>query len=222
MTLDAFIRKLLTRFYRPILGRYLQSDRNYKHKGLKLFIPKGVFHPAFFGSSKVLIAFLEQQPLAGKTVLEIGCGSGMVALSAARQGARVSAVDISTAAVAATQNNARLNQLDLSVFSSDIFENIPIQSFDLIVCNPPYYSRRPETEAEHAWYTGEDFAFFHRFFEQVKPFSKRGAKVYLVLGASCDLVAIDAIASAWECILTPVFHQRRVFEVFTIYELKNT
>lgn len=222
MVLDSFIRRVLTRFYQPVLRRYLQKGRHYRYKELRLFIPNSVFHPAFFGSSKTLVAFLEQQSLSGKTLLEIGCGSGMVALSAARLGAQVSAVDISGAAIAATKNNAQLNQLDISVWASDVFENIPLQPFDLVICNPPYYSKQPRSEAEYAWYTGENYAFFHRFFEQLKPFSNLGAKTYLVLGASCDMSAVGAITRNHEYNLSPVFQQHRVFELFTIYELKNT
>lgn len=61
------------------------------------------------------------QQVAGKSVIDVGCGSGVVALAAKRAGAqRVVACDLDPVALAATQANAKANQLELE-YSTDLF-----------------------------------------------------------------------------------------------------
>ncbi|MCB9777418.1 MAG: methyltransferase [Alphaproteobacteria bacterium] len=66
-------------------------------------------------------------------VLDLGCGTGVVGLACQRAGARVVAVDVEPAAVAA----ARENGLD-DVCQGDLFGPIADQRFDLVAFNPPY------------------------------------------------------------------------------------
>jgi release factor glutamine methyltransferase len=80
------LRPLLYYGYKPLLERYLNRNLTWQFRGLQLHIKKGVFHPAFFGSTKVFAAFLASQELAGKSLLEVGCGSGLLSLLAAKQG----------------------------------------------------------------------------------------------------------------------------------------
>lgn len=85
------------------------------------------------------------EALSGKTnsrILELGTGSGAIALSLAKElpSAQITACDISTAALAVAQNNAGQCQLNrIEFLQSDWFSNIPPgRSFDLIISNPPY------------------------------------------------------------------------------------
>lgn len=69
-----------------------------------------------WASGQVLAQFLLQQPhwVAGKRVLDFGCGSGVVAVAAAMAGAReVIACDLDPLALQATAANARLNEVEL-------------------------------------------------------------------------------------------------------------
>jgi ribosomal protein L11 methyltransferase len=73
--------------------------------------------------------------LAGKRVLDVGCGSGVLAVAAARRGAHVTAVDISQRAIEATGANARHNgvadQIDVSDSPIEAIDG----SFDLVLAN---------------------------------------------------------------------------------------
>ncbi len=74
-------------------------------------------------------------PLAGKRVIDYGCGSGILALAAARLGARdVLATDIDPQALQATAENARRNHLSKSirVFAPD---ELPGDETDILVAN---------------------------------------------------------------------------------------
>ncbi len=84
--------------------------------------------------------------LAGSTIripaqraLDLGCGSGVQTLLAARHCGHVVAVDINPRAVELTRLNARLNgRENVEVRQGDWFEPVAGELFDLIVSNPPY------------------------------------------------------------------------------------
>jgi len=82
-------------------------------------------------------------PLKGRSFIEVGCGTGLISLAAARAGAVVTAVDISPQAIAATQKNFLANGLKGEVLLSDLFTNLQGRKFDVAVINPPYFKRRP-------------------------------------------------------------------------------
>ncbi|MDT9587321.1 MAG: peptide chain release factor N(5)-glutamine methyltransferase [Candidatus Arsenophonus melophagi] len=74
-------------------------------------------------------------------ILDLGTGSGAVALALASEcpKAQIIAVDISAAAITLAQLNAdNLLINNIKFFKSNWFTSIPIQQFDMIVSNPPY------------------------------------------------------------------------------------
>lgn len=76
----------------------------------------------------------------GLDILELGTGSGCIAISLALALplARVTAVDKETAALAVAQENARQLQARLYFAESNWFSALATQKFDFIVSNPPY------------------------------------------------------------------------------------
>lgn len=78
----------------------------------------------------------------GLKVLDIGTGSGCIAISIAKTlyNPKVSALDISVSALAVAQNNAEINTVEVNFIEEDILnisQNTETQ-FDIIVSNPPY------------------------------------------------------------------------------------
>lgn len=72
-------------------------------------------------------------------MLDIGTGTGALAMAAARTGAAsVTAVDLSLRSIIATWLNCRIHRVRCSVYRGDLFEPVAGQRFDLIVANPPY------------------------------------------------------------------------------------
>jgi release factor glutamine methyltransferase len=75
----------------------------------------------------------------GRHVLDIGTGSGALALAASRAGARsVTAVDLSLRSVVTTWLNCRLRGAEVTVRRGDLFAPVAGRRFDLIMANPPY------------------------------------------------------------------------------------
>ncbi len=200
------IRHALLQRFHPVLKRvtrwYLSRERVYRYEGLRIQVFRGVFHPGLFFSTGALLRFLKGQPLAGKTLLELGSGSGLIAVWAARQGAFVTASDMSGQAVYNTRENAKANGVSVQVIHSDLFTSLPVCAFDWIVVNPPYYPRQPKDEAENAWYCGENFEYFSRFFAQLRPFLHPGSTVLMVLSEDCALNRITSMATQNGLIMT--------------------
>lgn len=178
----------------PFARWYLRKDRKFKYEGLQLLVRSGVFHPGFFYSTKFLLTFLKSQNLSGKTFLELGSGSGLISVYAAKQGAYVTASDISSKAVANTGSNAKLNNAHITVLHSDLFTAISKQIYDWIVINPPYYQKTPLTESDFAWYCGEHFEYFEKLFAQLPGYCNEATQCIMVLTKGCDIDSIKAIA----------------------------
>jgi release factor glutamine methyltransferase len=88
----------------------------------------------------MLAAAAQRQPrLRGGRVLDLCTGSGAVAISAARAGARsVTAVDVSRRAVWTVRLNARLNGVRVEARRGDLLDAVRDERFDVICANPPY------------------------------------------------------------------------------------
>lgn len=70
-------------------------------------------------------------------ILDLGCGYGPLGISLAKvQGVEATLVDINNRAIDLAKKNASLNDVDVSIFQSNIYENVSGQ-FDHIISNPP-------------------------------------------------------------------------------------
>lgn len=84
-------------------------------------------------STRLVLGFLEKNIKGGERVLDYGCGSGILAIAAAKLGAaRVDAVDLDPQAVETTQSNARANRVELRAATPD---ELPEAHYDLVVSN---------------------------------------------------------------------------------------
>lgn len=110
--------------------------------------------------TRLLAEALAREDLDTDTrVLEIGTGTGALALNAARRGAEVTAVDVSWTAVATARVNALLQRLPVSVLHGDFVACTAGRRYDLIVTNPPYVpapAALPSHGPERAWDAGPD------------------------------------------------------------------
>ncbi|KRV49197.1 methyltransferase [Wenjunlia vitaminophila] len=90
-------------------------------------------------------------------VLDIGTGSGALALCAARAGARVTAVDIAWRAVLTARVNTWLARQRITVLHGDLDTVLHGRTFDLVVSNPPYVpALRDGRGPARAWDAGRD------------------------------------------------------------------
>lgn len=118
--------------------------------GLRILVPRGVYHPHEWSSTRLLLAALPD--VHGLDVLEVGGGSGALALAIKRRGAsNVVATDISDRACAAMECNALLNHLEIDVRHGDMFAPIRDgEQFDLVIFNLPLKDKPIVNQSEVA------------------------------------------------------------------------
>ncbi len=132
----------------------------------------GVFaHGRLDDGAAALIAGMRVAP--GQRVLDLGCGTGIVGLAALRQGAQVTAVDVSARAVAATRQTLVANgypeaTVVLSIGASAVAQ----QYFDVVVTNPPFHKG-----------AGVDFEVAQLFVADAARLLRGGGTLYLVANA---------------------------------------
>lgn len=119
----------------------------------------GVYQPQ--ADTLLLAEALAHEELGPRTdALEIGTGTGALALHAAGRRARVTAVDVSWPAVVTARLNALRLRLPLRVLHGDFAARTAGDCFDLVVTNPPYVPapgvRLPSHGPERAWDAGPD------------------------------------------------------------------
>lgn len=192
-----FFKSLASRILVPLTRWYLRKDRTYQYQNIIIKVLSGVFHPGLFPSTRFLISYLNDFKLDNKSFLELGCGTGLISIVAAKKGARVIACDLNLKAVENCKLNAMANATDIQVYHSDLFQKLPNQKFDWVVINPPYYARSPENDEELAWYCGENFEFFHKLFAALDPFIHAQTMVIMVLTIQLDIDRIKSIAKSF-------------------------
>ncbi|NQV18591.1 MAG: peptide chain release factor N(5)-glutamine methyltransferase [Armatimonadetes bacterium] len=128
-----------------------------------------------------------------RSILEIGTGSGAIAIALAKQmkNVQITATDISEKALNTARQNADLNNVSINFIQSDIFENIK-SKFDIIISNPPYISQKehdnlaPEIkdyEPEISLLAEDEGLFyFKKILENAKDYLTGKGKIYFEIG----------------------------------------
>ena len=215
------MKHIVARTYKPLLVKYLSKTRVYHYHDLSLEIPPEVFHPGFFSSSHLLLQNINREPLTGKRLLELGAGSGLIAMDAAKKGATVTATDINPVAIAYLHKNTIQNNVKVEIIRSDLFARIPQQLFDIIAINPPYFKKAPQTPKEHAWYCGEKGEFFENMFREMGPFIHPGTVILMGLCNDCDLEMIGKYAANNQFSMTCLCIKKNWIETNFIYQIKK-
>jgi ribosomal protein L11 methyltransferase len=87
-------------------------------------------------TTALCMAWLDAQDMQDKTVLDYGCGSGILGIAAAKLGARsVTAIDIDPQALLATRNNAERNGVSDMITTGlprDLHDD---ERFDVVLAN---------------------------------------------------------------------------------------
>lgn len=214
-------KKIGGRTIRPLVQAYLSKERWYSYNGLRLLISPQVFHPGFFFSTRLLLNYILKLELKGRSFLELGAGSGLIAMSAAKAGAHVTASDINSVAIDYLQHNAERNGVDITILKSDLFDDIPAMRFDIIAINPPYYKRKPQNELEHAWFCGEHGEYFVKLFAQIGSYIHNASDIIMVLCDDCDVHMIESIANRAGYKMQLQRATRRLWEMNYIYEIRR-
>jgi len=220
--LRRFLRGFIHFFsYHLVLNR--KSIRMTRAGGFRLSVRPTVFHPRFFISSECFAEFIGRLDLRGKQVLDIGTGSGILALAAARARAdKVIAADINPNAALSAADNARANGLDervTAVCGNLLSALAPRPLFDVILSSPPKHAGEPRDLADRGWHAGPSYRDVAALFEQARERLKPCGRLYVMVSSDTDLDLFGRlIDEAGFC--ARLAHEHSIYiESLIVYEL---
>ena len=180
--------------------------------GLKFKVDKNVLIPR--PETEELVQWILEDFKSSKTkelsILDIGTGSGCIAVSLAKKlpNARVSAIDISEGALKIATSNAKMNDVEIDFILQDILKisELP-EKYDLIVSNPPYVREMEkkemhrnvlENEPEMALYVKdlEPLIFYQKITKLAETGLKQGGSLYFEINQYLGEETAEVLSSS--------------------------
>jgi ribosomal protein L11 methyltransferase len=125
-----------------ILPAWLDVPKKFLGRKIIRLDPGSAFGTGSHPSTRLCLEALDNNPPVGQTIADLGCGSGILSLTALKLGAKNTySVDTDSLAISATKINSALNNVPenlLNVFFGSIEEvvsNMPKKKIDLVLCN---------------------------------------------------------------------------------------
>jgi release factor glutamine methyltransferase len=207
--------------YHLVLSR--QSIRSTRAAGFQLTVRPTVFHPRYFISSEAFAAFIDRLDLTGKRVIDIGTGTGILALAAARAGAAfVVAADINPNAALNAADNARANGLSgrVAAVCSDLLGALaPGPLFDVILSSPPKHAGEPRNLADLGWHAGPKYRYITALFDHARAHLAPGGLMYVMVSSDSDLDLLGTLVERAGFKARQVHEHSLYIESMIIYEL---
>jgi SAM-dependent methyltransferase len=154
------LSRLWLRVRHPMLRRRHRRLVLERVDGIPIMVLPEVFNPVLFRTGAFLARSIPSpSPACGggqggaARALDVGTGSGIGAIFAARWGYDVVGVDSNSEAVRCARINVLLNNLEgrLEIRQGDLFAPVAGEQFDLVLFNPPFYRGAPADAMDQAW-----------------------------------------------------------------------
>jgi release factor glutamine methyltransferase len=190
-------RSKVKRRAEDLLQRHRQHLTSYfvNLKSLTLLMQPNVFCAAYGDGSQLLSEVLDWEVQLEDLVLDMGTGSGAMAIIAAQRAQKVVAVDISPIAVGCARNNVTINKVAdrVDVRQGNLFDPVRAEEkFSLIVFNPPFMDGSPSDWLETAIYD-RDYQTLKQFFREFPKFLKPDGRLLIVFSEAGDLQLLDTL-----------------------------
>ena len=158
-------------------------------------------------------------------VLEIGTGTGLVAIHCAKHGARVTATDVCSGALDLARRNCEDNGVQVDLREGDLFE--PVEgAFDVIVFNPPYLPTEPDDlthspldKALDGGPDGTETAL--RFIAGLPEHLAENGRAYLVVSSLQDLGRIERELHVHGLASRNMGSSKFAFETISVLEMRR-
>ena len=195
--LDALNRLKTHEPIQYVLGKTTFMDLEFKVNS-NVLIPRP--------ETEELVRLMLKEDLDGKEILDIGTGSGCIAISLAKNlpNAKVIALDISENAIEVAKKNAKLNNVNIEFINADIFNYKSKKKYDVIVSNPPYVTESEKLlmknnvlkyEPNSAIFVDNDnpLIYYEKILEFAKNQLNNDGKIYFELNENLKLHLIDLL-----------------------------
>ena len=143
---------------RWVLRRRITKPQTEFVCGHEIIVLPEVFNPVTFRTGQIFAEYLQQhlpkaQNEARMRILDLGTGSGILAIVCASLGHEVVATDLNPVAIECARVNAERAQLpgSINIRYGDLFEPVVGERFDLIVWNPPFFDGQPHSRFDLSW-----------------------------------------------------------------------
>ena len=217
------VKRRVTRLWLQSMLRWKARRQNQARLeyvcGYPMVILPQVFDPRLLRSGELFAAHHDQTTIpAGCRVLDVGTGSGIGAITAARWAREVVAVDINPVAVRCAGANALLNSVEdrVIVREGDLFEPVNGERFDRILFNPPYFRGTPRNLLDLAW-RSEDVV--ERFARQLSQHLTENGMALVILSSDGEEARFIKQFREVDLDVQPIARRDLGNEVFTIYQL---
>jgi HemK-related putative methylase len=214
-----FLGKAMAWGYR-LLGKDRYDDfRLERVHGTPFVVMPSVFNPKVPRTGEFLASQINARRVEPDfEVLDMGTGSGVCAVFAAKYARRVVAVDINLEAVRCAGINARLNHLEhkIDIRHGDLFAPVSAERFDLILFNPPFLRGTPQDDRDRAW-RSPDVA--ERFAAGLGDHLKPGGSAFVLLSSFGDAYCFLEEFSARGFDISVLAERRFVNEKLAIFRL---
>lgn len=218
------------RLQRPWLVRRVQRHVIEEVEGVPLVVTPGVLNPVVFRGGAFLARVVQQTRVGtdrtddnGESssaqpawILDMGTGSGVVAITAARRGYRAVGVDINPQAVRCARANVALHGLDerIEIVQGDLFQPVAGRQFDLIAFNPPFFRGKPADYKDMAW-RGTDV--MERFASGLAGALRPGGQALVLLSTDGDPAGMLRALADHGFSVTAIAHRDFGNEIMTVY-----
>lgn len=211
--------------YRRALRKWIRLTVRDHHRmrverfsGTEIVVLPGVFDGVRLRTGAFLAETLSAEPMpAGARVLDLGTGTGIGALFAARRAAHVIATDINPEATRCAQLNALAHHLEhkIETRTGDLFAPVGDATFDLILFNPPFYRGHARDLEQAAWRSPD---VFERFLEELPQHLTKEGRALVVLSSDADVGR--ALETTKQLAVIPIRRSDLVNEILTVYEIR--
>lgn len=189
--------------------------------GRPLIVLPDVLNPKLFRTGEFLAEQLSPAVVGRATrVLDLGTGSGIGAITAARWSQAVTATDISDAAARCVRINALLHDVvdRIDVFVGDLFAPVAGRRFDLVLFNPPYLPGWPRDAFDRAFRGGD---VIERFLAALPDHLAPAGRALVLLSSDADIRFFLAHARASRLAVRLVARRDLIFEVVYVFSLSD-
>jgi release factor glutamine methyltransferase len=207
-------REMIKKRAQRIPVAYITEKKEFM--SLEFAVEEGVLipRPETENLVEAVIEYCRKEELDNPQIIDVGTGSGAIAVSLAHylEDAKVVGVDLSAQALKVARQNMEKHELSerMSILKSDLlaeFIKRDIKGIDIIVSNPPYISEKemeelpPEVknEPQTALKAGKDgLDYYRRLIPEAEKILKKGGRLFLEIGYSQAEAVYNLFGEKWK------------------------
>lgn len=145
-------------------------------------------------TEEIVDKFLKYAPSRSLTVLDIGTGTGAIAITIKKERPQdeVTGIDLSNAALTVSKENAAHLQADVRFLAGDLTAPVKAEQFDVVISNPPYIGENEKIDMDESVLNYEPqmalfaenngLAIYQRLAEEIPAILKPDGQIFLEIG----------------------------------------